>query len=463
MPSPTRTPMPGPPGARANDLARPDLLSRRAGRLPWRAGRRAGAALAAAGLALATVAAPAGVASAATAKPRPPVLAFSPAPFDYGQVAAGQAVSQTFTLANTGGRATGKLAVTLAGPAAFTITGGTCHSLAPGKTCTVTVRFAPAHTGTVTATLTAASKKRHLTATDALTGTGGLGAAPGHLYWTATTPGALTSAIWESDLDGSNAQILFPTTGQPFGIAVDTSHIYWTDGSAGTINEAGLDGSNPHPIVTGQQQPAGIAVDASHLYWTDQNNGGGGATVNESGLDGSSPHAIVTGLRAPSGIAVDASHLYWADTVYGTINQANLTGGNPHIIVSGEDHPFGVTADGSHLYWADHYSSGASGAGTINEAGLDGSAPHVIVTGQIGPSGVAVDASTIYWASTGLYAPAAGSIGSANLDGTSPQVIVPGQTGPTMVAVGPVAGNLAARPYPHGRGLSTAETETGGL
>ena len=98
-------------------------------------------------------------AGAAAAKPRPPVLAFSPAPYNYGQVAAGQAASQTFTLANTGGQATGRLRVTLTGAAAFTLTGETCHSLGPGKRCTVTVRFAPAGSGTVTATLTAAGQQ----------------------------------------------------------------------------------------------------------------------------------------------------------------------------------------------------------------------------------------------------------------------------------------------------------------
>jgi hypothetical protein len=45
-------------------------------------------------------------AGAAAAKPQPPALAFSPAPYNYGQVAAGGAASQTFTLANTGGQAT---------------------------------------------------------------------------------------------------------------------------------------------------------------------------------------------------------------------------------------------------------------------------------------------------------------------------------------------------------------------
>ena len=81
---------------------------------------------------------------AAAAAQGAPVLAFTPAPFDYGQVTTGQTASQRFTLANTGTKASGKVTVKLTGSAVFTITGDTCKSLPPGKTCTVTVRFAPA-------------------------------------------------------------------------------------------------------------------------------------------------------------------------------------------------------------------------------------------------------------------------------------------------------------------------------
>ena len=125
---------------------------------------------------------------AAAAKPRPPVLAFSPAPYNYGQVAAGGTASQTFTLANTGGQATGRLAVTLTGAAAFTITGDTCRSLAPGKRCTVTVRFTPVKSGTVTATLTAAGKKSGAaTAADGSRRGPGLGLDLDHIYWAGTS------------------------------------------------------------------------------------------------------------------------------------------------------------------------------------------------------------------------------------------------------------------------------------
>jgi hypothetical protein len=73
----------------------------------------------------ATLAAAAALAGAgqAAAKPKPPVLAFSPSSHDYGQVTAGQTASQAFTLANSGGQATGRLKVMVAGAAGFSITG----------------------------------------------------------------------------------------------------------------------------------------------------------------------------------------------------------------------------------------------------------------------------------------------------------------------------------------------------
>jgi hypothetical protein len=155
-----------------------------------------------------------GSAAGAAAKPRPPVLAFSPAPYDYGEVAAGQAVSQTFTLANSGRSATGRLRVTLAGAAAFTIAGDTCRSLGPGKTCTVTVRFAPARAG---------HRRRHPDRRHqegrrryrcAHRHEGGGRAGPGHLYW------AADGSIWESGLYGSSPVAIVTGQHHPTGVAV---------------------------------------------------------------------------------------------------------------------------------------------------------------------------------------------------------------------------------------------------
>ena len=141
----------------------------------------------------AVVVASASAAGTAMAKPEPPVLAFSPAPYDYQQVTVGQAATQVFTLKNTGGSASADLAVTVPGSAAFTVTADGCSgtSLGPRKSCTVTVQFKPAAAGSVSATLTANGKKSAATATDLLSGTGTV---PGHVYWTNVISGTIVEA-----------------------------------------------------------------------------------------------------------------------------------------------------------------------------------------------------------------------------------------------------------------------------
>lgn len=365
---------------------------------------------------------------AAAAKPRPPALAFTPSPYGYGQVAAGHAASRTFTLGNLGRSATGRLAVTLAGAAAFTITGDTCKSLSPGKRCTVTVRFAPAHVGAVTATLSAASKKQ-AAATDVLTGTGAVGGpAPSHLYWVAG------DSIWEANPDGSSPHAI--ATGQhgPSGVTVSPNHLYWTTtaGNQGTIWQANLDGTSADPIDTGDYNPAGVAVDASHIYWSDtgepSNRQG---AIWEANLDGTSPHVIVPGQAAPFGVAVGAGHLYWANSGDGTIWEANLGGSGSQPIVTGQISPLGVAAGGPMgglLYWTD------TGNGTVNVAALDGTSAGYIVTSQRRPRGMAVSSDGhLYWANSGD-----GTIWEADFpDGSNPHFIVTGQQQAVGVAVGP--------------------------
>ena len=206
----------------------------------------------------------ASAAGVAAASPVPPGLAFSPSPFDYGQVTVGQAPAptQVFTLTNAGGSASTMLTVTVAGSAAFTITADTCTgtSLGPRKSCTVTVQFAPTATGAAAATLTAAgvSKQPASAATDQLTGTG---AAACCIYWTDQG----TNTIGRANLDGTGANLSFITTGanEPAEVAVDGSHIYWANQNTGAIGRANLDGTGANQsFITGATFPFGVAVGA---------------------------------------------------------------------------------------------------------------------------------------------------------------------------------------------------------
>jgi hypothetical protein len=90
----------------------------------------------------------------------PPAMAFSPT-FWATAVHSGTSTTRDFTLTNSGGNATGALTLTisLSGPFAISVDGCTGVSLGPGKSCKVTVQYAPVTAGITRAELTARSKK----------------------------------------------------------------------------------------------------------------------------------------------------------------------------------------------------------------------------------------------------------------------------------------------------------------
>src|SRR5262249_11220275 len=160
-----------------------------------------------------------------------------------GMVNVGQTVSQQFTLTNTGGSATGMLSISLMNPGAFSITSNSCsgRALGPGKSCAVTVAFAPTMAGAENTTLTALGRKPAGGAANlTLTGTGV--ALVRHIYWTNSG----TGTIGRANLDGSNPNQSFITSASADGMAVDAEHVYWGNDNTNTIGRANLDGSNPN-------------------------------------------------------------------------------------------------------------------------------------------------------------------------------------------------------------------------
>ncbi|MET0810067.1 MAG: DUF5050 domain-containing protein [Thermoleophilaceae bacterium] len=220
--------------------------------------------------------------------------------------------------------------------------------------------------------------------------------------------------IARANLDGSAVQrsfIAFSLGGSPCSLAIDASHIYWSE-SYGRIGRANLDGSAVDAsLVRGTGECPAVAVDASHIYWTRRDNPVG---IGRANLDGSSPNQTfidLNFLENPCGIAVDSSHIYWSGaSPANSITRANLDGSSPTVIVSEVASPCAMAIDASHIYWA-----GNSG---IDRANLDGTSPEILIPG-VGTVflgyGLTVDNSHIYWTDANKK-----SIGSANIDGSAP-------------------------------------------
>lgn len=99
------------------------------------------------------------VSPAWSATPSPAALTWSLAQYDFGSVTPGQEGLQTFTLINTGGKSSGTISVT-GGSTVFVITSNGCtgKALGAGKSCDVTVEYAPSTTTGDTTTLAATSE-----------------------------------------------------------------------------------------------------------------------------------------------------------------------------------------------------------------------------------------------------------------------------------------------------------------
>ena len=215
--------------------------------------------------AAAALAVPAVAASAA----QTPAISWSPATpagtYNFGTLTAGQPASgKTFTLANSGGSATSALTIAVTGPA-FTKTADSCTglSLGPGKSCTVTVNYAPANpsqhdTGTLTATLGKHTATASLTLVGASANTVSV-TSPASQTSTAGT--AVSLQIQAADSDPAQT-LTYSAAGLPAGLSISSSTglISGTPTTPGTFNATvtatdttGASGSTP---VTWTVHPA---------------------------------------------------------------------------------------------------------------------------------------------------------------------------------------------------------------
>src|SRR5438067_2091053 len=167
-----------------------------------------------------------------------------------------------------------------------------------------------------------------------------LAAAPAqaYVYWADAGPGNPVSGttIGRADLNGSAAVNSFVSGAKvPGPIAVGAGRVYWGNSQTNSIGAANLNGTGanesfiPNATNATDGVPTALALDGTHLYWSD-----GSEYIGRANLDGSSPqpHFIDAGFNSfPNGIAVAGGTIYI--TTGTQIVRVPTSGGSPTPVV----------------------------------------------------------------------------------------------------------------------------------
>lgn len=143
----------------------------------------------------------------------------------------------------------------------------------------------------------------------------------------------------------------------------------------------------------------GLAVDGTHVYWSDASVG----EIGKIAIDGSDGQVITTlasGLNNPGHIVLDSTHVYWIEETGGVLRKVPKNGGTIITLLSGLTNPHALTVDDTHVYWTEGDLLDILGSGAIKKMPKDGGSPVTVASGINGPNDIIVDAASIYWTET---------------------------------------------------------------
>ncbi len=92
------------------------------------------------------------------------------------------------------------------------------------------------------------------------------------IYWTISADGGAVQTNSKSTLQNPNPNPLV-LADQVVDLALDTNNIYYTRDVDGTVWSCPLTGGTPNRLASSQASPFGVAVDSTAVYWTNLGDG----------------------------------------------------------------------------------------------------------------------------------------------------------------------------------------------
>jgi hypothetical protein len=187
---------------------------------------------------------------------------------------------------------------------------------------------------------------------------------------------------------------------QPFGIAVDATHVWWTNKGKtrncdGALSKVVKSGGTPIVFEADRCTPYGIALDADAVYWTeyDAPNKPEHGRVLRKPRDGGPTAVLVEAVPTPWAIAVRAGDVFFTSlnghAVLAWLGESP-TVGSLMTLAAAQKRPLGIAVDGKAIYWSD------ADTGVLLRARGDMSPPALIADGLKKPAEIAIDDAFVY-------------------------------------------------------------------
>jgi hypothetical protein len=188
---------------------------------------------------------------------------------------------------------------------------------------------------------------------------------------------------------GTASSVAFALTHSPQDVIATDSYLAWTtDGVFNTVARVPKGGGVIETVGINEGDPDYLATDDQAVYWTD----GFEARVRRALIDDwGSPQTVVADEGHPVAIAVDGTDVYWANDGTGLLQRCAKDGGNASPLVLGLVSPGYLAVDESWVYWTDRDQ------GTVSRVPKAGGEVQVLANDQAGPYGIATDGQTLYW------------------------------------------------------------------
>jgi hypothetical protein len=199
---------------------------------------------------------------------------------------------------------------------------------------------------------------------------------------------------------GSTPTVIASLRKRPRTVRLDDKNVYWldtgilgTDGSANYCPLAGCGSAPPTSLTGGLQDPYGLAVNSTSLFYTEEMAG----TVSVIAIAGGKPTPLSQGQAEPSGLAIDTTEAFWACNNDGNVAGVTFSGNDSTTLATVQGYPEDVATDGTNVYFTDTLT--VPGEGAVMRCPTAGCSAGPLVLAADAPTAldVAVDTAFVYW------------------------------------------------------------------